>query len=1858
MAENEGQPAAPGAPDAAPAEGSLEGGTYEIIRGRLVAHGAELRKRMEQLNEARKAVFGAIETTLRGSERLTTENNCVPRDIVQVGRHVLFGYNVFVGLRAETTLADVFSCYTWAEGTFTPEPLDLIADERFEADFRNLYKYYRGTRFAKFSILGPHLFMAFRVGKSVDDIKTFKWLIRGDRLDYVDNRSDHEFVLPPQHEFEWTRVTHDMHRSGSHPHISIADRLFVEAVGGDLTVKVEDNTETGEGIYSEPVDNPDQTLDDAEIYYAIVGNIILLKVRPFQEEAFRYLAYNEKVQQAVRIDALADACVLLPDDHGLIFPRGCYLQTGALKQFDLDMTDMVFTRRIAAPNGEDHLYVFYNRDTGVYVMMMYNLINQQVGTPIVCNGRCSFDDGTMICFRADDEPKKHHALQIWQTPFCGPDYVQPVQQDSYLYRLGNRDIVRCMAECSELLTLISKEETFANLYVDIAKKARAIRTSYFWIDSPETFGLDEPLDEIAAAAAAAIDEFEKVVRTRRATRREIDRVSARVREIIHSIDYFHLDDINEFVRLLGQLRAVRGEVVALRDLRYADLELAGRLEAEVAEHTDRLSDRCVEFLLTPESLAPYRQRIEGQAERIPQLAKVADAVELEGDVASAAGELEMLIDIVSNLKIADATQTTAIIDNISLVLSRLNQVRSALSNRKNELAAAEGQAEFAAQMKLIDQAVINYLDVCDTPERCDEYLTRLTSQMETLESRFADFDEFIGKLSEKREELYNAFESRKAQLVEQRNRRASALMTAAERILKGIRNRAAAFEDVNEISGYFASDLMIERVRETIGRLRDLGDAVKAEDVAGRLKTIQQEAVRQLKDRQGLFEDGLNVVRFGEHRFSVNRQPLELTVVRRDGGMFFHLTGTGFFWPITDEALLATRDVWDLEVPSESPSVYRAEYLAYRMLCERAGDGAVAETTEAPFEEVLAGVQAYMAPRYAEGYVKGVHDHDAATILKALAGLKTSIGLLRYPSTTRALATVFWRLYDQPDRKALFAARMAGLGSKRELFAAAVGEGGDFQAELAGEIAGFVERTGLFDAGLVEPAAEYLAAELAGGKPFVTSKSAADLRDAFRSHLRSRRFEKRFTESCDALAADPAGRYRLIREWVRAYLAEAVGPDTGGQAARGTRPQLPASCHGWLAQPCLAREIADEVAALLLDGDAERTVLDVALGAELTGMTGSHPCLADGRYQLDYCRFMTRLAAHEREVVPRFQAYQRLKKTLIDRFAAELRLDQFEAPVLSTFVRNRLIDKVYLPLVGDSLARQIGTTGQQKRTDRQGLLLLISPPGYGKTTLMAYIANRLGLIFVKVNGPAIGHRVTSLDPAEAPNAAAREEIEKLNLAFEMGDNVMIYLDDIQHCNAELLQKFISLCDAQRRVEGVYGGRTRTYDLRGKRVCVVMAGNPYTESGEKFRIPDMLANRADTYNIGDIVGDNYYEFVGSFVENCLTSNPVLGTLAVRSQADVYAVMKLAEGAEPDSVEFEGNYAVDELDEYVATMRKLFTVRDVVLRVNQQYIRSAAQADEYRTEPPFLLQGSYRNMNRIASRVLPVMNDQELWTLIYSNYEQDAQTLTTGTEANLLKFKELTGRLGEAEAARWEQIKKTFGRNKLLGGPTDDKVGMVIRQLSAFGAGLESIKDVLSDGIAAVASARPAAAAETRRPPELPAALTERLGQVAGSLDAIQTALSQGVAAMAKPAPPPAQAIGEDVREAAAAVMDKMNEIIAALSRHQAAMANAETAETATRTEQDARTLVSVLEEQFATMQTWLTPVLKTAEGRQEYIGDLLDRFRIMVDGYNRLIGVLEEKYHLDEPTSEAEASPTEPADQQPAPRRKTPRRRGG
>ena len=1699
MAEAETKDIAEEAEDQPGAETKLEQSTYEIIRNRLNTQADELKKRLDQLHAARRDVFGAIETKLLKTERITTGNNCVAQDIVAIGDLFVFGYNVHIGLKSETSIDDVFSIFTFSDDTFHEASLERINDATFVNDFKQLFKYYKDTKFSKFFVRGPHLYMVFQVGKSASDIKAFKWLINGAQLRYLDARSDHEVTYPPQHDFEWMRTHRDLHRQGLHPHISIEDRIFVETVGGDLTIKVEDNTENGEGIYAEPVDDPDQTLDDADIFYACVDNIILLKIKPYQENAFRYLVYNEKIQSVRRLDTIEDSCVLLPEGHGLIFSNGYYLQTGHHKTFENSLQNLLFEKRISSPNGEDHLYVFFNRESGSYVLLSYNVIDQRVLTPVVCHGFSLFDNGHMLLFRADhDQPQKHHALQIWQTPYVGEEYTVNAKTDSYLFKIGNKDLVRGMAECHEIIDLVAREDSYANLYVDLVKKSGDILDSYFWVDQDETMKLGEVVRNVRAAATSAVDEFDKVVRVRQQTKSSFDEVSKNVQEIGRSVATRQYQHINDFVSSLTELRQVRGAIISLRDLRYVDLPGVENLETQIIEQTDKLSHRSVEFLLKPDSLAPYAAQVDQQRSQIDGLTKVADAKKLDEEVVQGSADLEMLIDVVSNLKIEDATQRTDIIDNISAIYSKLNQTRAALKKKNKELLSVEGEAEFGSQIKLLGQAVVNYLDVCDTPQKCDDYLTKVMVQIEELEGRFAEFDEFVLQLTEKREEVYAAFDGRKVSLVEARNKRATSLQSAAERILKGIETRVRGLEEINEIHSYFASDLMVDKVRDIIEQLTELEDTVKVDDIQSQLKTIREDAVRQLKDRQELFEGGKNVIRLGKHRFSVNTQELDLTTVRKDGQMCFHLAGTNFLEPIEDESFLATEEVWTQSAISENNKVYRAEYLAYKLWQHLHETGRNLDEVLALDEPaMLEMVQQFMSPRHAEGYVKGVHDHDASKLLRALIEIESSVGMLKFSSQARALASVFNQASADFQVDSL-RGQLLGYQSIRRVFplvAFQTTNGDDestFQESrpsdsLEQSVFDFASATKLFDPKLAPAASRYLFEELTSQNHLSTSQSAVDLHSAFREHLREKKSVRELDKSIKPLADDPATRFSILRNWVTAFVAQTNG---------SFDPNL-----------------IDEVAALLLQGGPadDQPVLEGSTVRTIDGLVGDHQTLEGKTHTVDFVELTQRLEHFERFTVPKYRQYQQLKHDLVETKRNELRLEEFKPRVLTSFVRNKLIDEIYLPLIGDNLAKQIGAVGDQKRTDLMGLLLLISPPGYGKTTLMEYVANRLGITFMKINGPAIGHHVTSLDPNEAPNASSREEIEKLNLSLEMGDNVMIYLDDIQHCNPEFLQKFISLCDGQRKIEGVYQGRTRTYDLRGRKVCVVMAGNPYTESGEKFQIPDMLSNRADTYNLGDVIGNSLTAFESSYIENALTSNPTLSKLASRSQKDVYAIIKMAEHDSPEGVDLEGNYSVEELNEFANVMRKLMRIRDVLLKVNEQYISSAAQADEYRTEPPFKLQGSYRDMNKMAERVVPIMNEEELETLILGHFENQAQTLTTGAEANLLKFRELLGTLKPEESARWEDIKKTFQRNLFLGSAGgDDNFAKVIAQMTLFSEGLGDIRNVLTEGLATLASPneQPEASGEPNLSPMITDAVSQ-LSQFNTGLLEIKHALMDGV-----------------------------------------------------------------------------------------------------------------------------------------------------
>ncbi|GAA4603819.1 DNA repair ATPase [Actinoallomurus liliacearum] len=1628
---------------------SLDAGTYEVLRARLGEQAKELVRRAEALNARRLEVFGGTELRLVGTERIRTEHNCVPRDIVAVGGLMLFGFNVFIGLRPETTVGDVFALYRFVRDgdEFRFEATDgaegapgLLRDPRFERDFAELYRYYRDTRLLQLRRVDAKLLAVFQTGLTVEhDNRVLRWTVGTDgTATYQDNLGEPDHVFPPPYDFEWVETTRDDHVLGRHPHISIEDEVFVETVGGDLTVKVENNTETGEGIYREPVAEPLQSLADAEVQYARVGALILLRIRPYKEEDWRYLVFNTHAKTVARLDGIGQACRRLPEEHGVIFPGGYYLVTGAAKTFDTDVDRLEYERMIRSTNGEDVLYVFHAREAGRYLLLPYNVIRKEVATPISCHGYSLFDDGTLVVFRADtDEPTRVHAMQVWQTPYLSDAYAaaQPAGTGP-LERVGNADLVRGISDCLSVARMVEETTPSAGVFEALIAGCERAFDKYHWLPDPELGDLRVPLADVRATAGQVLEEFETVQRLTAQAAAALAETDEKITTLIRLTRGDSPDSADGWVTRLTELRRAQGRLVTLRDMRYADLaridDLADRLSDELAS-TGR---RAVEFLRESQAFTAYHEEIDRLLAATEGIGATAEAVPLRERLAEVYEGLEVVTDVVGTLDIGDATVRTSILERVGEVLAGINRAQATLDARRRELLDAEGRAAFAAEFALLGQAVTGALAMADTPDACDDQLGRVMLQLENLESRFAEFDDFVTELGAKREEVYEAFSARKQTLLDERARRADRLAESATRILTGVRRRAAALGSLDEINAYFAADPMVEKVRAVVEQLRAAGDAVRAEELDGSLKTARQEAGRALRDRADLYEDGGESIRLGTHRFAVNTQPVDLTLVPHEGGMAYAVTATDYRSPVRDPAFAATRPYWEQTLVSETPEIYRGEYLAAEVLAETPMDvlRRAAEDGGLP-----ALVRTAADARYDEGYERGVHDHDAALILAALLRLHADAGLLRYPPAARAAAQLFWAHGAEEAARRSWRTRAASLARARAAFGESPAAGA-LRAELTAAALAFLTGNGLHGPGAAvrilppedtgELVGEYLFEELAAEPAgFVTGAGARSLLGGFRTALGG---SPGYRDDLAALEEGGlAARHQLIEAWLGSYLATTGGP---------------------------ADDLAEAV-AIELCGPLDRYDTSAPLTATVEGLLGAHPRIGGRRLELRLDESVARTRRFRAERVPAYRAYQRLRGELVTAERERLRLEEYRPRVLSSFVRNRLLDEVYLPLIGDNLAKQLGAAGDAKRTDQMGLLLLISPPGYGKTTLMEYVAGRLGLMFVKVNGPALGPSVTSLDPADAPDATARQEVEKINFALELGNNVLLYLDDIQHTSPELLQKFISLCDAQRRIEGVWDGRTRTYDLRGKRFAVCMAGNPYTESGQRFRIPDMLANRADVWNLGDVLSGREDLFALSYLENSLTSNPVLAPLSTRDRADVELFVRLAQGdttVSPDRLAHP--YSGPEVEQITAVLRRLLRVREVILAANRAYIASAAQADASRTEPPFQLQGSYRNMNKLAERIVPVMNEAELEAVIDDHYLGEAQTLASGAEANLLKLAELRGTLTAGRSERWAAVKAAYQRAQALGGAEDDPM---TRAVGALG--------LLADRVAAVESA---------------------------------------------------------------------------------------------------------------------------------------------------------------------------------------------
>ncbi|MFI6139334.1 DNA repair ATPase [Streptomyces griseus] len=1609
--------------------GDVDAGAYEVLRRRLSAQAGELVRRAEALNVRRTEEFGSTGLRLLATEQVRTEHASVPRDLVAVGGKLLFGFERGPGARGEAGVDDVLLVRDAEGDGEAPGNGDtLLDDDGFRRAFSSLHRYFRDARLLRLRRVDGRLLAVFRTGESAEDIRVLRWALGPDGAPgaFLDARGERDHVFPPSHDFAWTATGREDHVPGRHPHIAVGKGggLFVDTLGGTLTVKVADDTESPDGIYEEPVDEPLQSLADADVEYAEVGPLVLLRVRPYKEDAWRHLVVNSLLATVQRLDGIGPSCHRLPEDQGIIFPGGYYLTTGTAKTFDTaeELTEPVFEGAVRSPNGEDVLYAFRSRDGLRTLLLPYNLIRQEVATPLTGRGHALLDDGTLVLLRdSPDGPARVHPLQRWATPYVSDTYAaaRPAGTGP-LARTGNADLVRGISDCLALAHGVRDMTPTTAVYGRLAADCARAQDRYHWLSDPELGSLDEPLRELRATAQQVLAEFTAVQELTRRAAEALEETTARITALVRRVRGEAPGSASAWIERLTELRRAQGHLATVGDMRYVDVERVAELSARTGDDIGSAAQRAVSFLAREDAFDGYHGEIAELVAEAGALETVRDSSAVSDRLSAMTEGLTTVTDVVAGLDIGDATVRTSILERIAEVLGGANRARATLDGRRRELLSKEGRAEFAAEFALLGQAVTGALAAAGTPESCDEQLARLLLQLENLESRFAEFDDFLAELAERRTEVYEAFSARKQTLQDERARRAERLAGSAGRVLETIARRVSSLEDLDAVHTYFASDPMVAKVRRTADELRELGDPVRAEELDGRLKAARQEAGRALRDRTELYADGGSVIRLGRHRFAVNTQPFDLTLVPSGEGLVFALTGTDYRAPVTDPAFAAARPYGEQLLPSENAAVYRAEHLAARLLDEH---GAV-RLGSLPEAELRRLVRESAAEAYDEGYTRGVHDEDAAAILAALLRLHAEAGLLRHRSAVRAAAQHFWAYDADEPLRTSWSRRAVSLARARDTFGSAPAI-----ARLREEWAAAIGSPSPAAPG--HAVAAYLFEELTTGPAgFVVGSSVRAFLAAFHRTVGP----DAYAEDLTALGDDRAARRQLVEGWLAPY-AETTGAGLG---------------DGDLA----------EAVAVELCPELERYACDAPLTERLEGLLGDHPRVAGGALTVRIDELLARTAEFRDVTVPGFRAYQRLRTSLVTAERGRLRLDDHRPRVMSAFVRNRLLDEVYLPLIGDSLAKQLGTADADRRTDSQGLLLLVSPPGYGKTTLMEYVADRLGMVLVKISGPNLGHDVTSLDPDRAPSATARQEIEKINFALEAGNNTLLYLDDIQHTSPELLQKFIPLCDATRRIEGVRDGEPRSYDLRGKRFAVCMAGNPYTESGERFRIPDMLANRADVWNLGEVLSGREDVFALSFVENALTANPVLAPLAARSRDDLALLVRLAGGSDPAAraEHLEHPYSAAELDRVLAVLRHLVTARDTVLAVNAAYIASAARTDATRTEPPFRLQGSYRNMNKIAERIVPVMNDEELSAVVDDHYAGEAQTLTTGAEANLLKLAALRGTLTPGQAERWAAITASYVRTQALGGPDGDPM---TRAVAALG--------LLADRIAAVETA---------------------------------------------------------------------------------------------------------------------------------------------------------------------------------------------
>ena len=852
------------------------------------------------------------------------------------------------------------------------------------------------------------------------------------------------------------------------------------------------------------------------------------------------------------------------------------------------------------------------------------MISRQADQPLVCHGYSFFDNGRLILFRGDQEPARIHAMQIWQTPFCSDAHYASLDRggDNKLADIGNRDLVRAISDLSQISRHIANQQPSVAIYSDLIRTLDAVIDSHYWLGDPSVSNMHDTIATIRATAGQVIDEFEKVEQLRGQAEQQLRQQRTAYEELERSLAIAGEYNVDALVSGLDNLRRLQGRVAGLRDERYIDLEGLEALAEDIQKRFDQRAERTIERLSAGDALAATRASISKGEEAVEAAQGTSDLNPIRETATEIGTRLDLLLDITGSLEVGDPQARTQLLEDIGNIYSGYNRLGALIDNRQQELSSTEGRAQFQVEFQLLGQAVTSSMGRAETIVACDEHQARLLAQLEELEGRYLDQHEFTEALGDKRVEIVEAFETRRQGLLEEQQRRANSLGRSADRLLKTIEHRAANMDDAEALDTYLATDPLVQKLHHLRHDLRELGDTVQADDIDAKLKAIQSNSRRRLRDAADLF-DG-DTVSLGQHAFSRNSQELSLTMLPHDDGdMAWHLTGTDYFSAVDDPEFQQTKAYWQRETLAENDAIYRAEYLAWLLYCEHEQNGSLDHLRQslAVSEEAEALTRSAAESRLDHQYQRGLHDHDAAKILISLAELADSAGLLRYPAQARCFAILWWHQLMENDcsKAAALQRRCRSLAQLEQAFTSFAG-----RSKLLEEIQLAMEDSDVApvsNADLLTSASAYAYAELRKQDDvhWLFAGSAADALQQSQEDLNRRGLLTGIEKDLSALPVREAEQ--LAMAWLQAS-ADEVTEDILIEAAQAWTM---AARH-----QSVSRRV-----------EHARTVTTVS------GLLGNHPRVQQRELSLRIDEFFTRLERFHHHDVSAYQSYRSLRHDLL-----------------------------------------------------------------------------------------------------------------------------------------------------------------------------------------------------------------------------------------------------------------------------------------------------------------------------------------------------------------------------------------------------------------------------------------------------------------------------------------------------------------------------------------------------------------------------------------------------------------------------------